>query len=322
MDNLTDSLWVEKWRPKKLTDVVLEKKENDFLEKCIAKKEIPHTALFGPPGSGKTTCARILVDELISDNMDVLELNGSDSTGVDVMRNDVASFLKCPAYSSKHKIVFIDEADYLTNNAQAILRNMMEKYYEAGRFIFTANYPSKIMDALKSRLQIFEMKKLSDDHIFNHCKHILDSENVKFNDDNIKLLIQNLSPDVRKIINVLQQHVVNGEIQNLDMDSIIGIEKKIAGLICMICDSIEKNPNDKLINTNIADIHNLVCNDDIDYMSAYDFIYNHDIPLWAKIEVNKYANMHQQCAIPYMHFIAMCWSIVQNGKAYSSMFNK
>ena len=144
MENLLESIWVEKYRPRELDEVVLEDHAREFFSRCIGKGEIPHLLLSGVQGSGKTTTAQILVDHIIKNEMDLLPMNGSALTGVDHVRTVVTEFLKTPAFASKIKIVFIDEFDHMSPQAQACLRSIMEVYIKTGRFICTCNIDQKL----------------------------------------------------------------------------------------------------------------------------------------------------------------------------------
>jgi len=269
-----------------------------------------------------TTTARIIVDTLIKNEMDVFLLNGSDSTGVDIMRNDIQGFLKSPPYQSKLKIVYIDEFDYTSSNAQAALRNIMEKYADNGRFIATCNYLSKIIDPLQSRFQIFEMKSISEQFAIEYCENILKKENIKYDYDTLKMIVHNYIPDVRKSVNMLQKNVVNGELKKIDINTIITSEKKVCGLIVQICDDIGTPKQDSTINSNIPQIMTLVQSDP-DYRGMYQTLSNtENLHLWAKIKVNQYSNMHQSCAIPSIHFMAMVYDIISSGLNYQKLFKK
>ena len=318
-DNILGMMWVEKHRPKELSDVVLIESHKDFFEKCLNKKEIPNILLAGNPGSGKSCISRILVDKLISNKMDLLMYNGSNETGINKIREDVEGFLRTPKMSANHKIVYIEEFERLSGAAQCMLKDVFEKYYENGRFICNTNHKSKIEPALISRFQVFDFKRLSDEFIVQYCEKILKSENIKYNIEDVKLLVQSVSPDVRKIVNTLEQSCHGGELKNLDKESIVGIEKKIIGLIIQLCENIN---NISVINKNVADIQDELARQEIDYFSVYEQLFNSQIPLWAKIEVNKYCNMHQQSAIPQIHFVAMTWSIINNGINYTRTFSE
>ena len=324
-DDQLNQLWVEKYRPPEINDMVLEEDQKEFINRCIEKGEIPHLGFFGPPGSGKTTLARIVVDSLIKNESDVLLMNGSDATGVDNMRTVVMEFLKTPPYESKLKIVYIDEFDYTTNNAQAVLRNMMENYADNGRFIVTGNYPSKIMDALMSRFTVYEMKSCSKEFVVEYATKILNAENVEFDIESVDLIVQNFIPDVRKAINTLQQNTIDGKLKKIDINSIISNEKKICGLIVEVCDDMGTEKKTSTLNQNIPQILELLSSieGEPDFRGIYQILSFHDgLPLWAKIKVNQYQNMHNACAVPVAHFMAMVYDIIQAGMVYFQMFAK
>lgn len=323
-DNLLNQLWVEKYRPTIIEDLVLNDDQKMFVTKCFNENEIPHLGLFGPPGSGKTTLARIVVETLIKNDMDVLSMNGSDSTGVDNMRTSVQSFLKSPPYESKMKIVYIDEFDYVTQNAQAVLRNMTETYADNGRFIVTGNYLSKIMEPLISRFTIFEMKSLPKDFVIEYAKGILDKENIEYDINTVDLIVQNFIPDVRKIINTLQKNTADGKLKKIDVNTIITNEKKICGLIVQICDDVGTDKRNATLNQNVPTIMELLSKGtEPDYRQIYQILFFHEkLPAWAKIKVNQYSNMHHSCALPTAHFMAMVYDIVQAGITFFNMFKK
>jgi DNA polymerase III delta prime subunit len=323
MSDLLDGLWVEKYRPTTLEDVVLPDDQREFLNRCMEKGEIPHLLLIGPPGSGKTTVARIIMSILIKNEMDELILNGSDATGVDVMRNDIQGFLKSPPYESKMKIVYVDEFDYTTNNYQASMRAILELYSSNGRFLCTGNYLSKIIDPIQSRFQIFEMKSISEEFATKYCEKILKAENVEYDIDTVQMIVKNYIPDVRKAVNTLQKSVVDGKLKTIDVNSIISVEKNICGLITQICDDMSTGKKDTTINRSIPEIMKLISKGEPDYRGMYQSLSDLDgLPLWAKINVNQYNNKHQGCAIPSAHFMAMVYKIITSGMAYHKMFSK
>lgn len=323
-DSLLNQLWVEKYRPHSPKDVVLNDDQKQFIIKCLEKGEIPHLAFFGPPGSGKTTLARIVVETLIKNDMDALLMNGSDSTGVENMRTTVQGFLKSPPYQSKLKLVYIDEFDYTTQNAQAVLRNMMETYADNGRFIVTGNYLSKVMDPLLSRFTVFEMKTLSKEYVIEYAVKILKAEGVDYDLNSVELIVQNFLPDVRKVINTLQKNTVSKKLKKVDVNSIVSVEKKVSGQIIQICDDLNSSKKEATLNQNIPQILEMISKDsEPDYRQIYQILFFHEkLPTWAKIKVNQYQNMHSSCAVPSAHFMAMIYDIVQAGMTFYSMFGK
>lgn len=317
-----NQLWVEKYRPKTLNDVVLTEDQKTFFGKCIQRQEIPHMLFYGPPGSGKTTTARIFVKNLIRSNMDILYLNGSDTNGIDFVRNTVIEFSKTPPINSKFKIIMYDEADGLTNNSQAILRNAMETYAANVRFIFTCNYIYKIIDPIQSRCTMFEMRTMPIDFVEGFAKSILKSENIKFDDNDVLLIVKSLIPDIRKIVNTLQKNCDNGVLRKLKSEDLISTENKITGLIIELCDNIGKSTITSTCNKVFPTILDILKNEkSLELNKVYDSLFDHEkLPAWAKIKVNEYANRHMGCFSQPYNFMAMCYDIVQTGNMYIKTF--
>lgn len=320
-NELFNQLWIEKYRPKTIDDVVLNDKQKMFFKKCIEKQEIPHVLFFGPPGSGKTTLARILIDVLISNEMDVLCLNGSDNTGVEFVRETIIPFLKTPPMSSHLKLVFIDEADYLSKAAQASLRNTMETYAANGRFIFTANYDYKIIDPLLSRLTSFEMKTMPKDFVLNFVKDILTKESIEFDTNIVQSVVDGFIPDVRKIINCLQQHIENNKLQSIRNEDLVTIENKIVGLIIEECDAIGKGNQATVTDKVFPTIQKILMGKEKpDISKLYDSLFaNEHLPAWAKIKVVNYSNRHSSAFNQEQNFMAMCYEILYAGLQFSKL---
>ena len=172
-----NTLWVEKYRPKTLSDLVLIDEHRAILEGFIEKGVIPHLLLVGVVGSGKTTIAKILLNSL---DCSSLELNASDERGIDTVRDRVMTFLRTMGLKP-WRVVFLDEADALTQPAQFSLRNVMERFSEKGRFILTANYEEEILEPIRSRCQTLRFNSLDRKEVFKRVSYILLAEGVKSN---------------------------------------------------------------------------------------------------------------------------------------------
>ena len=203
------SLWVERYRPKKFEEFIGSENVKETLKLWLEKKDIPHLLFFGSPGTGKTSLGKMLVNTIPCDSM---VINASDENGVDSIRNKVQEF--CITMGMHPiKIMFLDEADRITPDAQGIMRNLMETYSHSTRFILTCNYQEKIVPAIKSRTQSFEIKPPSKPDVMKHLVHILTKENVKFDPKDAAFIVSSFFPDMRKIINFAQQSSINGELK-------------------------------------------------------------------------------------------------------------
>lgn len=321
MSELMDSIWVEKYRPKKLEDLALpEQYTNDF-RRMIAKCELPNLLFSGPPGGGKTTLARVLCSKtgvLFSKQDNMLSVNGSarKTRGIGFVDEVIEPFLKHPPGGDKYKVVFIDEADKLTADGYDSLRALIEKYHVAyGRFIFTCNYLSRIPDPVQSRFIPYVFSQIPKEFVLRYCKTILDAEKVDYKDADIKVAITNLYPDVRKIVNALQRASWEGKLKLSEKD-VITTERKVVTFIRQIISHIEKGQGNKIGGV-VNGIVDIVSAQDLEYRNVYtELFFGNNIPAPAKIIINKYSNGHQNALVPHMHFMAMIFDIIKSLQAF------
>ena len=202
-------LWVEKYRPQVLEDYV----GNEIIKSKIAdylkQGSIQNLLFYGVAGTGKTTLAKLITKNL---NCDLLYLNASDERGIDTIREKIIPFASSMSFNDV-KIIILDEADYLTPQAQATLRNTIESCSKTTRFILTCNYLERIISPLQSRCQTFEITPPSKQEVNYKCQNILTKEKILFYDNNIEDVINTHYPDIRKIINTLQGSIVEGQIK-------------------------------------------------------------------------------------------------------------
>ena len=218
----SNSLWVEKYRPSSLDTYI----GNDHLKSKVSiyleSGDLPHLLLFGRAGTGKTTLAKLLIKNI---ECDYLYINASDENNVDTVRTKVKNFASTIVFKDL-KIIIIDECDYITRNAQAALRNLMETFSKHCRFILTCNYVERIIDPIQSRCQLFQIIPPSKKEVAQKLHNILTEENVNGELEDIKILVDSGYPDIRRVINSAQRNVVRGKLK-LDTGSIIQNDYKL-----------------------------------------------------------------------------------------------
>jgi len=204
---MRDEIWVEKFRPMKLDDVFGQDETIERLKSYVRSRNLPHLLFTGPPGVGKTASAVSIAREMFGDywNENFTELNASDERGIDIVRNKIKTFAKtAPIGGASFKIIFLDEADALTSDAQSALRRTMEKYSGNCRFILSCNYSSKIIEPIQSRCAIYRFRSLTEDAVSKRIQYIAEAEGLKITETGINALVYVSGGDMRKAVNSLQ----------------------------------------------------------------------------------------------------------------------
>jgi DNA polymerase III delta prime subunit len=257
---MAENLWVEKYRPTKIDDCILTNELKETFKQFLNQKELPNLLLSGTAGTGKTTVARALCDEL---GADYIMINGSDEgRQIDTLRHKIKNFASTVSLTETagHKVVIVDEADYMNpDSVQPALRNFIETFYKNCRFIFTCNYKNKILPALHSRCTVIDFaitngeknKSYSDFHI--RLQYILNEEKIKFDPKVLAELIQKYYPDFRRTINELQRYSVRGKIDSgilfslteADTKQLIAIlkEKRFNDMRKWVIQNLDKEPS-------------------------------------------------------------------------------
>jgi len=257
---MAENLWVEKYRPRKIEDCILTNELKETFKQFLNKKEIPNLLLSGTAGTGKTTVARALCEEL---GADYIIINGSDEgRHIDTLRHKIKNFASTVSLTETagHKVVILDEADYMNaDSVQPALRNFIETFYKNCRFIFTCNYKNKILPALHSRCTVIDFaitngdknKSYSDFHI--RLQYILNEEKIEFDKKVLAELIQKYFPDFRRTINELQRYSVRGKIDSgilfslteADTKQLIAIlkEKRFNDMRKWVIQNLDKEPS-------------------------------------------------------------------------------
>jgi DNA polymerase III delta prime subunit len=298
-------LWAIKYRPKTIDEYIFQDEaQKEIIKKFIAEQSIPNLLLAGHRGTGKTTLALVLKNALGLSDTDLLILNASDDNSVDTIRHKVKSFVSSMS-DGPFKLVLLDEADYLSQNAQATLRNLLENedLSANARFVFTCNYPKRIMPEIRSRCQEFTFKSMDRDLMLEKAAEILQNEKVKVS--SIELLeefIDAVYPDFRKLIVMLEQNSVNGILQS-PVNKDTSIEWKIEIL--------------ELLNKgNWERIRNIVCEnvENDEWIDVYRFLYDHihetdkfkDEKKWkaAIVTIGDYLYRHDKVADVEINFTA------------------
>jgi len=258
---IDNTLWNEKYRPQILDDYVGNEHIKTKFAQYIKTNDPPHVLLYGKAGTGKTTLAKILANNTDSD---VLYINASDETGVDVIRDKVKPFAAHVSFA-KIKVVILDEFDYMTPNSQAALRNIMEQFSKLTRFVLTCNYHERIIDPIVSRCQVYEVFPPSRQEVAIHVAKLLQQEAVKFNPEDIKVLVDSTYPDIRQLINSCQRNSSEGNLK-VDRTEIIDSDFKLT--LLGILTQKEKRDIFNSVRQLVADNHIS------DFTEVYKFLYD------------------------------------------------
>ena len=265
MDGLNHSLWVEKYRPKNLSTYVGNEHLKEKVKRYIDSEDVPHLLLYGKAGTGKTTLAKIVVNNI---DCDYMYINASDENKVDDVRNKIKTFASSVGFKSL-KVIILDECDYLTPNAQAALRNLMETFSKHCRFILTCNYVERIIDPIQSRCQSYKVVPPSKKEVAKQMVEILDTESIEYKLDDVAMIVNAGYPDIRRVINSAQRQVVDSKLV-VDVSSIIQNDYKVQLL-------------EKLTDgASFKDVRQLIADNSIsDYSELYRLLYD---------EVETYSN--------------------------------
>jgi DNA polymerase III delta prime subunit len=215
-DTIENSLWVEKYRPDTLEGYVGNELVVDKVKMYLENGDVPHLLLYGSAGTGKTTLAKIIAKNI---ECDLMYINASDENNVEAVRTKIKNFASTIGFR-KWKVVILDESDYMTPNAQAALRNLMETFSKTTRFILTCNYVEKIIDPIQSRCQVFAITPPSKSDVAKRTAKILTDEGVEFDLKDLATIVNSNYPDIRRILNTCQRQVIDNKLK-LDKESLV-----------------------------------------------------------------------------------------------------
>ena len=265
---MSHSLWVEKYRPTDLSTYIGNQHLKDKVKVYLESEDVPHLLLFGKAGTGKTTLAKIVVNNI---DCDYMYINASDENKVDDVRNKIKTFASSVGFKSL-KVIILDECDYLTPNAQAALRNLMETFSKHCRFILTCNYVERIIDPIQSRCQSYKVVPPSKKEVAQQIVQILSDEDCGYELDDVALIVNAGYPDIRRVINSAQRQIVDNKLK-IDTTSVIQNNYKLQ-LLEMLSS-----------NAKLNDIRQLIADNSIsDYSELYRLLYD---------EVDNYGNGKQ-----------------------------
>lgn len=224
MTTVQDQMWVEKYRPDTLADVRGNKDIIDRLTSYADDPSMPNLLFAGPAGTGKTTAATALAKDKYGDEWQdhFMQLNASDDRGIDTVREEIKDFARLSTISEHEwKIVFLDEADHLTRDAQPAMRRVMEDYHDRTRFILSCNWPNKLIDPIQSRCTTLRLSQLDQEIVVEMMAEICDNEDVDYTEDQLQSIAKMADGDTRTAIHTLQSAVIDGEVDDVVMESLL-----------------------------------------------------------------------------------------------------